>query len=147
MISWGGCLRQEVRQAAPQGSIELIGEYDGIGTLLRRYVHGPGSDDSLLWYEGAGTGDKRSLQSDYQGSITGIANTNGTLRTINAYDAFGIPSELANNSPPTAGALATPDKPRSQRWACITTRPASTHPPSSGSCKSTPSDMMMGIHC
>ena len=74
---------------------ELVGEYDGTagsaGGLLRRYVHGPGADDPLLWFEGAGLGDRRSLQSDHQGSVTGIAGTDGRLRSINAYDAYGIP--------------------------------------------------------
>ena len=74
----------------------LVGEYDGTagsgGGLLRRYIHGPGADEPLIWFEGAGLGDRRSLQSDHQGSVTGIANTGGTLRSLNAYDAYGIPS-------------------------------------------------------
>lgn len=37
----------------------LVGEYSGSGVLLRRYVHGPGVDELLLWYEGAGVGDRR----------------------------------------------------------------------------------------
>jgi hypothetical protein len=31
----------------------LIAEYSGSGTLLRRYVHGSGVDEPLVWYEGA----------------------------------------------------------------------------------------------
>ena len=46
---------------------DLIAEYSGscspspsagaggCNTLLRRYVHGPGSDEPLVWYEGAST--------------------------------------------------------------------------------------------
>jgi hypothetical protein len=34
--------------------VDLIAEYDGAGAVLRRYVHGPGSDEPLMWYEGAG---------------------------------------------------------------------------------------------
>jgi RHS repeat-associated protein len=81
----------------------LVEEYNAANQLLRRYVHGPDSDDPLFWYEGAGFGDRRSLQSDHQGSITGIAKTNGTLHSLNSYDAFGIPSGLANNSTPNTG--------------------------------------------
>jgi hypothetical protein len=33
--------------------------HDGAGALKRRTVHGPGDDDPLVWYEGAGLGDKR----------------------------------------------------------------------------------------
>ena len=40
---------------------ELIAEYDGSGALARRYVHGPGSDEPLVWYEGSGTSDSRGL--------------------------------------------------------------------------------------
>jgi YD repeat-containing protein len=32
---------------------ELVAEYNGSGTLLRRYVHGDSDDDPLFWYEGA----------------------------------------------------------------------------------------------
>lgn len=32
----------------------LIGEYNG-SSLLRRYVHGAGTDEPLVWYEGSGT--------------------------------------------------------------------------------------------
>lgn len=35
---------------------DLIAKYDGSNALLRRYVHGPGVDEPLVWYEGTGTG-------------------------------------------------------------------------------------------
>ncbi len=57
---------------------ELVAEYNSAGTLLRRYVHGLGTDDPILWYEGAGLSDRRSLQSDHQGSVIGVANSSGT---------------------------------------------------------------------
>lgn len=40
--------------------------------LLRRYVYGPGSDEPILWYEGAGTSDKRYLHADERGSIVAL---------------------------------------------------------------------------
>jgi hypothetical protein len=45
----------------------LIAEYNGAGTLLRRYVHGPGVDEPLVWYEGAGVGagSRRYLHADH----------------------------------------------------------------------------------
>lgn len=73
---------------------ELVAEYDGLGNLLRRYVHGAGVDDPLLWYEGAsvGPGTRRSLQSDHQGSIVSLADSAGASLGIKAYDEWGIPS-------------------------------------------------------
>jgi hypothetical protein len=44
---------------------ELVAEYSGSGALLRRYMHGLGTDDPILWYEGAGLADRRSLQADH----------------------------------------------------------------------------------
>jgi RHS repeat-associated protein len=70
---------------------QLTVEYDGSGNVLRRYVHGNGDDDPLLWYEGSGLTDRRSLQSDWHGSIVSIANADGSLRTINSYDEYGVP--------------------------------------------------------
>jgi RHS repeat-associated protein len=71
---------------------ELIAEYSATGTLLRRYVHGPADDDPLVWYEGAGTTDRRWLHADERGSITGVSNSAGTSIAINAYDEYGIPA-------------------------------------------------------
>jgi RHS repeat-associated protein len=80
-----------VRQFLYDGD-ERIGEYDGTsGTLLRRYVHGDDEDDPLLWYEGSGLSDMRSLQSDHQGSIVSIADASGALIGINTYDEYGVP--------------------------------------------------------
>lgn len=71
---------------------ERIAEYNGGGVLQRRYVHGPGEDDPLIWYEGAGLADLRSLQSDHQGSIVSAANAAGAMLAIRSYDEYGVPS-------------------------------------------------------
>jgi RHS repeat-associated protein len=71
---------------------QLTSEYDGNGLLLRRYVHGNEDDDPLLWYEGSTLADRRSLQTDTQGSIVSVANADGTMRTINSYDEYGVPA-------------------------------------------------------
>jgi RHS repeat-associated protein len=70
----------------------LIAEYDGSNGLLRRYVHGPGVDEPLAWYEGAGTTDRRWFHADERGSIVAIANGSGTIINVNAYDEYGIPA-------------------------------------------------------
>ena len=71
---------------------ELVAEYNSSGALLRRYVHGLGTDDPILWYEGAGLADRRSLQADHQASIIGVANSAGASIAINAYDEWGVPN-------------------------------------------------------
>lgn len=71
---------------------ELVAEYAGAGALTRRYVHGAGMDDPLVWYEGSGLGDPRYLHTDHQGSITGVANAGGALAAINKYDEYGVPA-------------------------------------------------------
>ena len=40
---------------------DLVAEYNSAGALLRRYVHGPGVDEPLVWYEGAVTTAKTWL--------------------------------------------------------------------------------------
>ncbi|GAA4779458.1 hypothetical protein GCM10023219_29160 [Stakelama sediminis] len=80
---------------------ELVAEYATNGTLLSRYVHGPGDDDPMLWYEGAGLTDRRSLQVNHQGSIVSVADSAGTKIAINSYDEYGIPrnSETTGREP------------------------------------------------
>jgi RHS repeat-associated protein len=62
------------------------------GTITRRYVHGPGADAPLVWYEGAGTTDKRWLIPDERGSIVAMTNASGTVTAVNSYDEYGIPA-------------------------------------------------------
>ena len=60
-------------------------------TVLRRYVHGPGMDEPLVWYEGSGIGDRRFLHADERGSIVAVTDSSGTIVGTNAYDEYGIP--------------------------------------------------------
>jgi RHS repeat-associated protein len=62
------------------------------GGALRRYVHGPGVDEPLVQYEGAGTSDKRWLHADERGSIVAISDQSGNAAAINRYDEYGIPA-------------------------------------------------------
>jgi len=69
----------------------LVAEYNTSGTVLKRYLHGPGVDEPLIWYEGTGTTDRRWLHADERGSITAISNASGAAIVINAYDENGVP--------------------------------------------------------
>ena len=70
----------------------LVAEYNASGTLLRRYVHGSGVDEPVLWYEGAGLGSPRGLLADHQGSVVAVSDGNGNSLSINGYDAWGVPN-------------------------------------------------------
>jgi RHS repeat-associated protein len=74
---------------------DLVAEYTG-GALARRYVPGAGTDAPFLWYEGAGTSDRRYPLADPQGSIVSVTNGVGYSLATNIYDEYGIPA--AGNS-------------------------------------------------
>jgi RHS repeat-associated protein len=74
--------------------VDVIAEVDTSGAVLRRYVHGLGLDEPLVWFEGAGhsasgTPDRRHLYADERGSVTAVE---GSTVTINRYDAYGVPA-------------------------------------------------------
>jgi RHS repeat-associated protein len=71
--------------------VDMIAEYNSANMLQRRYVHGPGIDNPIVWYEGTGTADKRFLHADERGSIVAVSNASGGLLAINTYDEYGIP--------------------------------------------------------
>lgn len=66
--------------------VDLIAEYNASNAILRRYVHGPGSDEPLVWYEGTGTTDRRFLHADERGSVIALSDGSGAVTTINRYD-------------------------------------------------------------
>jgi len=59
-------------------------------TTTVKFVHGPGDDDPMIQYTGAGYGVRTSLQADYQGSIVSAADATGAKLSINVYDEYGI---------------------------------------------------------
>ncbi|KXK48158.1 RHS repeat-associated core domain-containing protein [Nitrosomonas europaea] len=69
-----------------------MAEYNSGGTLLRRYVHGPGVDEPLVWYEGTTTTNKTWLYQDQLGSVIGTANSAGTSTAIHSYGPYGEPN-------------------------------------------------------
>jgi len=72
----------------------LVSEYVS-NAVVRRYAHGPGVDEPLIWYEGSATNAGQNwLIADRQGSIVATTNASGTATTY-AYDPYGIPREWA----------------------------------------------------
>ncbi|NIJ21139.1 RHS repeat-associated protein [Sphingomonas naasensis] len=75
---------------------QLTAEYNAAGTMLKRYVHGPGEDDPLAWFDGAALGGVWSNahlpKPDHQGSIVLWTDWNGALGQVNSYDEYGVPA-------------------------------------------------------
>ena len=78
-------------QTLDYDGVDLAAEYGYDGSLHRRYVHGPGADEPLVWYEGAGVTDRRFYHADERGSITALSNSAGGEIAKLTYDEYGIP--------------------------------------------------------
>lgn len=72
----------------------MLAEYDAANTAQRRYVHGPGTDNPIVWYEGntIDSTTRRFLMSDDRGSTVSITDSGGATININTYDEYGIPA-------------------------------------------------------
>ena len=77
----------------------LSGEYDGAGTLLRRYIHGSGTDEPVMWFEGNQTTTPRYYVQNYQGSVIGYTDASGNLTELYKYGPWGE-SLVANPATP-----------------------------------------------
>ena len=85
-----------VTQYLLDGSQE-IAEYDGTGTLLRRYVFGPGIDEPVATIAAAGT--KSYNHQDALGSVIALSDgTTGAVGDKYTYSAYGESPSLAGNA-------------------------------------------------
>lgn len=75
---------------------DLVAEYNG-AAVARRYVHGPGVDEPLVWYEGATNTAKNWIYTNHLGSVVALANTTGTSTATYNYGPFGEPNTTAGN--------------------------------------------------
>lgn len=73
---------------------DLIAELDPAGATTRRYVHGPGVDNPIAWYEGSAINGttRRFLMSDERGSVVSVTDSSNATIHINSYDEYGIPA-------------------------------------------------------
>ena len=72
---------------------ELAAEIDNpTGTILKRYVRGPNSNEPLVEYDRSGSIYTRSwLHADERGSIIAQSDDSGATTGINTYDEYGVP--------------------------------------------------------
>ena len=75
----------------------VIMEYDGSGTILRRYVYGLGADERLFYYEGDTTAEtaRYAIHTDHLGSTIALTDQNGALHERFSYGPFGETSDTS----------------------------------------------------
>lgn len=73
--------------------LNMLAEYNGSNTLLRRYVFAPGLDQPIVWYEGAAIDNttRRFMSADERGSIVSVTDNSGAAIGVDSYDEYGIP--------------------------------------------------------
>lgn len=78
---------------------QVIAEYDNTGTLLRKFIYGPGIDEPVVMEDGT---NKYYYHFDGLGSVTELADSAGAVVEKYEYDAYGKPSifDGSNNSLP-----------------------------------------------
>ncbi|MDD5134583.1 MAG: RHS repeat-associated core domain-containing protein, partial [Phycisphaerae bacterium] len=67
---------------------QVIAEYSGGGTLLRKFVYGPGIDEPIMMID-ASSGSRYYYHFDGLGSVAALSNNGGSLVEKYVYDAFG----------------------------------------------------------
>ena len=87
----------------------LAGEYDGSGNILRRYVFGPNTDEPVVWYEGAGTANRRWLHADRQGSVIAWSTSTGALGAASGYGPYGEPAAWSGSRFAYTGQIMIPE--------------------------------------
>lgn len=87
---------------------DLVAELDGSGNVLRRYVHGPGTDDPVVWYEGAGMTTRNYLHADERGSVIATTNSAGAA-TLYAYGPYGEQSGWSGSRFSYTGQTSIPE--------------------------------------
>lgn len=75
--------------------LNLIGEYDGSGGLVRRYAHTFGADQPWVQFNGAGVqaSDGAYLYTNWQGSIVALGDNTGAANSVYTYGAYGEPQD------------------------------------------------------
>jgi RHS repeat-associated protein len=86
----------------------LVAEYDGSGNVLRRYVHGPGTDDPIVWYEGSTLATRNYLHADERGSVIATTDNSGAA-TIYTYGPYGEPTVWTGSRFRYTGQTAIPE--------------------------------------
>jgi RHS repeat-associated protein len=72
---------------------QLVGEYDGSGTMVARHIPGVGLDDIAASWDLSSTSPVRVWPlADERGSVIAQAGSTGSVSVINRYDEYGVPA-------------------------------------------------------
>jgi RHS repeat-associated protein len=87
----------------------IIAEHDGSGTLLRKFIYGPGIDEPICLLEVAENNAVYYYHFDGLGSVVALSDVNSVLVERYTYDVFGRPAiRDANGTETGASAFANP---------------------------------------
>ena len=63
--------------------LDTVIELNDQNLVRQRYVHGPGIDQPLIWYDYPVNGYRRGLMTDERGSVISVTNIDGNPIAIN----------------------------------------------------------------
>ena len=88
---------------------QVIAEYDGSGTLLRKFIYGPGIDEPICMVDVADANETYYYHFDGLGSVVALSDVNNVLVDRYTYDVFGQPTiRDANGAEIAASAVGNP---------------------------------------
>lgn len=71
---------------------QVIAEYDGSDTLLRKFIYGPGVDEPISMVDVAGGNAVYYYHLDGLGAVVALSNVNNEIVERYSYDVFGEPT-------------------------------------------------------
>jgi RHS repeat-associated protein len=71
---------------------QVIAEYDGTGTLLRKFAYGPGIDQPVMMEQ---AGQRYFYHADALGSVVALTDGTGAIAETYRYEAFGEPEQAS----------------------------------------------------
>ena len=79
---------------------QVIAEYDDSGTLLRRFIYGPGIDEPICMVDAADNGTVYYYHLDGLGSVVALSDVNNVIVERYSYSVFGEPSQVSDVNNP-----------------------------------------------
>ncbi len=78
---------------------QVIAEYDGNDTLLRKFIYGPGIDEPVMMID-VTTSAKYYYHFDGLGSVIAVSDSGGNMVERYSYDVFGEPNRVSDVNNP-----------------------------------------------